>query len=130
MKHFDIPECTRSETAKAKGINNTPGAEHLAHIVEAVETLLNPLREAGAGCCLDVGLGTPGIRISSGYFGLVLNAAVGGSMTSAHCHGYAFDLIPFNGKMTEFKSFCRKFLTDHPFDQLISKGENEDGLPS
>ena len=96
MKHFDIQECTRSETAKAKNINNTPGAEHLAHIVETVETLLDPLREAWEDYCHDAGLGTPGIRISSGYRGPALNAAVGGSTTSAHCHGYAFDLIPLN----------------------------------
>ncbi|MEG2181293.1 MAG: D-Ala-D-Ala carboxypeptidase family metallohydrolase [Bacteroidales bacterium] len=130
MKHFSISECTRSETATAKGIDNTPQAEHLAHIVEAIETLLDPLREAWAECCLNARLGTPGIRISSGYRGPALNAAVGGSTTSAHCHGYAFDLIPLNEKMTEFKNFCRKFLDNRPFDQLISEGENKDGLPS
>lgn len=130
MKHFNISECTRSETATAKGIDNTPGVEHLAHIVETVETLLDPLRDAWEDYCHHLGLGTPGIRISSGYRGPVLNAAVGRSITSAHCHGYAFDLIPLNQKMTEFKSFCRKFLADRPFDQLISEGENEAGLPS
>lgn len=130
MKYFDIPECTRSETAKAKGIDNTPEPKHLAHIVEAIETLLDPLRETWGDYCHDAGLGTPGIRVSSGYRGPALNAAVGGSITSAHCHGYAFDLIPLNGKMADFKSFCRRFLADRPFDQLISEGENEDGLPS
>ena len=35
-----------------------------------------------------------GINISSGYRGPELNTAVGGSSTSAHCHGYAFDLVP------------------------------------
>lgn len=130
MSYFSILECTRSETAEKKGIDNTPGAEHLAHIEESIETLLNPLREAWTDYCLNAGLGTPSIRISSGYRGPALNAAVGGSKTSAHCHGYAFDLIPLNGKMTEFKSFCRKFLADRPFDQLISEGENEAGLPS
>ena len=74
----------------ARGIDNTPGAEHEAHI------------------------------ISSGYRGPKLNAAVGGSSTSAHCHGYAFDLVPTNGKMKEFKRFCREFLADKAFDQLIS----------
>lgn len=130
MKYFNISECTRSKTAIDKGIDNTPGTEHLEHIVEAIETLLDPLREAWADCCLGAGLDTPGIRISSGYRGPTLNAAVGGSTTSAHCHGYAFDLIPLNGKMTEFKSFCRRFLANRPFDQLISEGENEAGLPS
>lgn len=130
MKHFDIPECTRSETAKAKGIDNTPETEHLAHIVEAVETLLEPLREAWEDYCHEAGLGTPGIRVSSDYRAPAFNAAVDGSTTSAHCHGYTSDLIPLNEKMTEFKSFCRKFLANRLFDQLISEGENEAGLPS
>ncbi|MDK7740930.1 D-Ala-D-Ala carboxypeptidase family metallohydrolase, partial [Veillonella nakazawae] len=77
----NISECTRSETATAKGIDNTPGVEHLAHIVETVETLLDPLRDAWEDYCHHLGLGTPGIRISSGYRGPVLNAAVGGSIT-------------------------------------------------
>ena len=51
MKHFNISECTRSETATAKGIDNTPGVEHLAHIVETVETLLDPLRDAWEDYC-------------------------------------------------------------------------------
>ena len=33
-----------------------------------------------------------GINISSGYRCPELNKAVGGSSTSAHCYGYAFDL--------------------------------------
>lgn len=86
--------------AEARGIDNTPGAEHEAHI------------------------------ISSGYRGPELNAAVGGSSTSAHCHGYAFDLVPTNGKMREFKRFCREFLADKSFDQLISEKENDQGVPN
>lgn len=46
MKYFTMEECTRSDTAKAKGIDNTPGAAHKAHIVESIETLIDPLREA------------------------------------------------------------------------------------
>lgn len=130
MKHFSISECTHSQTAQDRGIDNTPGAEHLAHIKESVETLIDPLREAWGVCCQDTGLGTPSIRISSGYRGPALNASVGGSTTSAHCHGYAFDLVPLNGKMGEFKNFCRKFLTNRQFDQLISEGENGAGLPT
>ena len=97
MRYFTLQECIHSDTAKARGIDNTPGAVHEAHI------------------------------ISSGYRGLELNAAVGGSSTSAHCHGYAFDLVPTNGKMREFKRFCREFLADKAFDQLISEGEDENG---
>lgn len=130
MKYFTLEECTRSATAEAKGIDNTPGAEHMAHIKESIETLIDPLREAWGQYCGSARLGSPGICVSSGYRGPKLNKAVGGSKTSAHCYGYAFDLIPMNGKMMEFKRFCREFLSNRPFDQLISEKENKNGVPN
>lgn len=129
MKYFTIAECTRSETARSKGIDNTPGPEHLAHITESIETLVDPLREAWGAYCKSNGLGKEGIMVSSGYRGPALNTAVGGSNTSSHCHGYAFDLVPSNGKMLEFKRFCRSYLSDKPFDQLISEKEDGNGTP-
>ncbi|EGF49953.1 hypothetical protein [Bacteroides fluxus] len=42
MKYFIEEECTRSDTAKAKGIDNTPSAEHKAHIKESIETSIIP----------------------------------------------------------------------------------------
>ena len=108
MRYFTLHECIHSDTAKARGIDNTPGAEHEAHIVESIETLIDPLREAWEVYCRQHDLGKVGIRISSGYRGPELNKAVGGSSTSAHCYGYVFDLVPTNGKMREFKRFCRE----------------------
>ena len=67
--------------------------------MESVETLLDPLREAWESHCKQNGLGVASIGISSGYRCPQLNKAVGGSSTSAHCHGYAFDLMPMNGKI-------------------------------
>lgn len=46
MKYYTMQECTYSSTAVAKSIDNTPSPEIKAHIVESVETLLDPLREA------------------------------------------------------------------------------------
>lgn len=129
MKYFSLEECTRSETAKNRNIDNSPVKEHLAHIEESIDKLIDPLREDWACKCQEAGLGSPGIIISSGYRSPALNKAVGGSISSAHCHGYAFDLVPVNGKMTDFKHFCREFLKDRNFDQLISEGENEKGIP-
>lgn len=129
MKYFTLKECYHSATAAAKGIDNTPSPEIEAHIVESVETLLDPLREAWGAYCEAHSLGTAAIRVSSGYRCPALNKAVGGSSTSAHRSGYAFDLVPLNGRMRSFKSFCRTFLADHAFDQLISEGENSKGLP-
>lgn len=130
MKYFTLKECINSDTAEKKGIDNTPTPEIEAHIVESVETLLDPLREAWETHCKQNGLGVASIGISSGYRCPQLNKAVGGSTTSAHCHGYAFDLIPMNRHMREFKRFCREFLTGRAFDQLISEGEDDNGMPS
>ena len=130
MKYFTLEECTYSATAIAKGINNTPSSEIEAHIVESIETLIDPLCEAWDDYCTRNNLGKVDIRISSGYRGPELNREMDGSSTSAHCHGYAFDLVPTNGKMREFKRFCRKFLADKAFDQLISEGEDKSGMPS
>lgn len=130
MHYFTLAECIRSATADAKGIDNAPNEEEMMHITESVETLLDPLREAWGKRCAGFGFGTPGIRVSSGFRGTKLNAAAGGSNTSAHCCGYAFDLIPLNGLMSEFKKFCCEFLADRAFDQLISEGENAKGIPA
>lgn len=130
MKHFTMQECIGSRTAQAKGFPNIPTPEHNANIETTVALLLDPLRDAWAICCSDhPGWGTPAIRISSGYRGLQLNAAVGGAQTSAHCVGYAFDLIPMNGHLGEFKDFCRQWVANRPFDQLISEDEDQNGVP-
>ncbi len=129
MKYFTLSECTNSESARRKHIDNNPTDEHREHIEESVDTLIDPLREAWGWYCLGGNLGSPGIRMSSGYRSPKLNGAVGGSTTSAHSHGYAFDLVPVNGEMVAFKFFCRKFLERHPFDQLISEGEDDNGVP-
>lgn len=46
MKYFTITELTASQTAKSRKIDNTPSEEHKEHLVELVDNLLDPLREA------------------------------------------------------------------------------------
>jgi len=125
-----MQECIRSATAEKLGIDNTPTPEIEAHIVESVETLIDPLRKAWGDYCTQHNLSKAGINISSGYRCPALNKAVGGSDTSAHRFGYAFDLVPVNGQMRTFKHFCRDFLAGRAFDQLISEGESSSGMPS
>lgn len=129
MKHFTMEELTRSDTARARGLDNTPTEEHARRIAETVERLLDPLREAWALRCAREGWRSPGLRVSSGYRGFRLNRAVGGSASSAHCVGLAFDLVPLNGRLAEFKAFCREWLRGRAFDQLISEDENAAGVP-
>lgn len=130
MKYFTLQECIYSATAEEKGIDNTPTPEIKAHIVESVEMLLDPLREAWQQYCEVNKLGSPGINISSGYRCPALNKEVHGSKTSAHMSGYAFDLVPTNRQMRTFKLFCREWLAGKAFDQLISEGEDNSGMPS
>lgn len=129
MKHFTLEELTRSQTARRLGLDNTPTEEHRANIEMTVTQLLDPLREAWALRCAHEQWGTPALRVSSGYRGFRLNGAVGGSATSAHCVGYAFDLVPANGRLADFKRFCRDWLRGRAFDQLISEDENGAGVP-
>lgn len=129
MKYFTLSECTASSTAKRLGIDNTPSAEHKAHIIETIGNCLDPMREDWEKYCVNNNLGKPAIQVSSGYRSPKLNTAVKGAKTSAHSVGYAFDLVPLNGKMAEFKKFCREYFSDHDFDQLISENEDKNGKP-
>lgn len=129
MKHFSLSELTRSDTARQRGLDNTPTDEHRQNLEALVGQLLDPLREAWAIRCAHEHWGTPALRVSSGYRGEALNRAVAGSTTSAHCVGYAADLVPANGRLVEFKRFCREWLRGRAFDQMISDGEDHTGTP-
>ena len=82
MKYFTIDEMTRSNTARAKGINNTPNAEIIAKLTALIENTLDPLRTA---------YGKP-IHVNSGYRCPALNKAVGGASNSGHMYGIAADI--------------------------------------
>lgn len=106
--YFTIQELCKSDTAVANKIDNTPNATVKSHLNELIK-FLNPLREAW---------GSP-ILVTSGYRSKKLNRLVGGSPSSVHMIGYAVDLVPKNGKMTDFKKFVRNYLKDKKFDQCI-----------
>lgn len=129
MKHFTLSELTRSETARKLGLDNTPSAAHSANLEMLVAQLLDPLREAWAVRCANEQWGTPAMTVTSGYRGQALNKAVGGAAASAHCVGFAADLVPANGRLAEFKGFCRDWLKGKAFDQMISEDENAAGVP-
>lgn len=82
MKHFTIEELTRSATAEARGIDNTPPPKAVAALETLVDKVLDPLREAW---------GAP-IKITSGYRSSELNKALGGVPHSQHTLGEAADI--------------------------------------
>lgn len=80
--NFTLEELISSNTAKAKGIDNTPGAIEKQNLKLLAQTVLQPIRDK---------YGKP-ISVTSGYRCPKLNAAVGGSKTSQHLKGQAADI--------------------------------------
>ena len=109
--NFTLEELTHSEIATRKGIDNTPSAEVIANLTE-LAGVLEQVREL---------LGVP-IHVNSAYRGPKINAAVGGSSTSAHMTGQAADFIApqFGSPLEVAKAIWQT--TGIPFAQLIYEG--------
>lgn len=110
--HFQLVEFTRSATAEARGIDNTPSEDHL----DALRRLAEHLELVRAL------LGHP-VIITSGYRSPELNKAVQGSSTSSHSHGLAAD-FHCPGYGSDF-DVCRRIAASRlKFDQLIFEQAN------
>jgi hypothetical protein len=81
-KYFTITELTRSATATARRIDNTPPPGVLPKLTTLVNTLLDPIRERW---------GAP-LSVNSGFRCPLLNRAVGGAASSQHLRGEAADI--------------------------------------
>lgn len=109
-KHLSLAEVSRSETAKRKGINNTPSGEHLENFKKLAENIFEPIREHFA---------VP-IHISSGYRSKELNASIGGASSSQHCSGEAIDIDMDGSSSGVSNADVFKYIKDNlTFDQLI-----------
>ena len=120
MANFTLAEMVHSGTAERLGISNNPDAMTRVRLTETIR-LLECIRAEWEEYCNQHSLGTPAIRVSSGYRSPELNKAVGGVKNSSHIEGYAADLQPVNGNQDEFERF---FATDfskmgYAFDQII-----------
>jgi zinc D-Ala-D-Ala carboxypeptidase len=80
-KNFTVEELTASNTAKARGINNTPTPEHLENMKYVCEKILEPVR-----AFFDLP-----VVVNSSYRSAALNKAVGGASLSQHLNGEAVD---------------------------------------
>ena len=105
-EHFKLEEFTRSDTAKMKGIDNTPSDLVVKNLRALCENTLEPLRQR---------IGLP-LHISSGYRSPELNMAIGGTSNSQHCEGKAADIICFGMTITDLFEEASKFV---PYDQCI-----------
>lgn len=112
MKYFTIKELTKSQTAEKKGIKNIPTKEEEQNLVNLVEKILDPLREAYK----------QPIIVTSGYRSAALNSAIGGAKTSQHRLGQAADIRTVEDtKEKNKKLFDLIQELELPFDQLINE---------
>ena len=108
-KNLSLGEFTRSQTAKRRGIDNTPKGEHLEAAKILAEKIFQPIREH---------FGKP-VFISSGYRSKALNEAIGGSKTSQHSKGEAIDIDMDHRNGPENEEVFHYIRENLPFDQLI-----------
>lgn len=120
MANFTIAEMVHSSTAEKLNIDNNPPLSVRVHLTETM-TLLENIRAEWGKYCKAHNLGTPAIRVSSGYRSPELNKVVGGVKTSAHVLGYAADIVPVNGKQDEFEAFMAEVFAKkgYAYDQII-----------
>lgn len=109
-KYFTIEELCHSDTANARGIDNTPSEEVKENLQALIENVLDPLREA---------YGKP-IYVNSGYRCSELNKAVGGVSTSEHQSGRAADIDTHDYEENK-KLFKLIQELNLPFRQLIDE---------
>lgn len=107
MKHFTIEELCRSDTARSRGIDNTPTEDVKRNLTALVDNVLDPLREW---------YGRP-IYVNSGYRCPALNKAIGGVVNSQHLTGQAAD-IDVNDR-SENRRLMKHIEDSLDFDQLI-----------
>lgn len=112
MKYFSFKEMIKSNTAKAKGLDNTPTWDEIDNLKKLIETILDPLREW---------YGKP-IIVNSAFRSEAVNKAVGGVKTSFHRYGQAAD-ITANSRTNNKKLF--DYIKDNlPFTEM---GWEKDG---
>lgn len=105
--HFTLEELTFSEAAVRHGYSNEPSEEILPHL-RALAAALEMVRYR---------LGHP-VLISSGYRSIQVNAAIGGSRSSAHMRGLAADFrCPNFGEPLKVAAEIATIPFD--FDQII-----------
>lgn len=107
-RFFTQKELIASTEAYKRKIDNTPGEEEKAHLEELIE-FMDDIRSAWGSA----------IIVTSGYRCPELNEAVGGAKKSAHQTGYAVDCVPANNKKKEFFEFCKEYLKDKEFDEML-----------
>ncbi len=88
--HITYAEAIHSNTAKRKGIDNTPSEAQVTAMKLLAEKVFEPLRKW---------VGGP-IKVNSFFRSEALNESIGGAATSQHCKGQAIDIDDVYGRKT------------------------------
>ena len=88
--HITYAEAIHSNTAKRKGIDNTPSEVQVEAMRLLAEKIFEPLRKW---------VGGP-IKVNSFFRSETLNEAIGGASSSQHCKGQAIDIDDVYGRKT------------------------------
>ena len=88
--HITYAEAIHSNTAKRRGIDNTPNEIQVLSMKLLADKIFEPLREW---------VGGP-IKVNSFFRSITLNEAIGGAASSQHCKGQAIDIDDVYGRKT------------------------------
>lgn len=108
-RYFNLAEMCQSDTARERGIDNTPPPVVKVRLETLIGRLLDPVREAW---------GKP-LRVTSGFRSPVLNKAVGGVPDSQHVKGEAADITA--GSPARNRKLFELVRKRFEFDQLIDE---------
>jgi len=108
-KNLSYNEAIHSNTAKARGIDNTPNEETLERMILVAEKVFQPLRNWYGKA----------ININSFYRSPLLNKAVGGATRSSHMKGEAIDISA--GSKEENKKLFDWIKKNLKVDQCINE---------
>lgn len=103
-RHFTLAEMT----ATAVRLDNIPSIEEMGNLTFLCEKVLEPLRFVFGP-----------LHTTSGYRSTEVNRVIGGSPTSAHVHGLAWDGVPLRTSATWKDVMTHLIHADLPVDQVI-----------
>jgi len=109
-KYVSLKEVTHSNTAVAKGIDNTPSDEQLELIKKCAEKVFDPVREW---------VGGP-VKINSVFRSPGLNAAIGGSNSSQHSVGLDDSKNSYGAAFDITDTYCLRGMTNKSNSEMFN----------
>ena len=107
-KHITYAEAIHSNTAKRKGVDNTPSETQVEAMKTLAKNIFEPLRKY---------VGGP-IKVNSFFRSVPLNEAIGGAASSQHCKGQAMDIDDVYGYKSNAEMY--NWIKDNlDYDQMI-----------